>query len=222
MIRQSVLASAITMAVMAAASLWAWHALPASDIAMHFDMHGEPNGFAPKWVALTFLPAIGLLISVVMASLPRLSPSRSRLGNSVVPYNVNWVGGMVVLGTLHVLLIAKAAGSPIDVVRSVCAMVGALFVVSGNYYGKIRYNYVFGLRTPWTLASEDVWDRTHRFVGRAMVASAAILLGAVFLVPSPVALAILMAALVGLPVISGIFYSVLITPRGRRSGGAFE
>ena len=46
---------------------------------------------------------------------------------------------------------------------------GVLLAVLGNFMGKIRYNYVMGVRTPWTLASERVWDRTHRVVGPLFV-----------------------------------------------------
>ena len=44
-------------------------------------------------------------------------------------------------------------------------LMGALFMVIGNYLGKVRSNFIFGIRTPWTLSSEDAWDKTHRLGG---------------------------------------------------------
>jgi uncharacterized membrane protein len=47
--------------------------------------------------------------------------------------------------------------------------VGVLFMLLGNYMGKLRRNFFVGIRTPWTLASDAVWERTHRFGGRLFV-----------------------------------------------------
>jgi uncharacterized membrane protein len=47
--------------------------------------------------------------------------------------------------------------------------VGLLLIVLGNYMGKLRKNFFVGIRTPWTLASDDVWERTHRMGGRVFV-----------------------------------------------------
>ncbi|MEL7298668.1 MAG: SdpI family protein, partial [Pseudomonadota bacterium] len=49
--------------------------------------------------------------------------------------------------------------------------VGLLFVVLGNYMGKLRKNFFIGIRTPWTLASDEVWARTHRLGGYLFVAA---------------------------------------------------
>ena len=53
----------------------------------------------------------------------------------------------------------------LDVSRIIAACVGALLCVAGNYMPKFRHNYFCGIRTPWTLASETCWRRTHRFAG---------------------------------------------------------
>ncbi|HEU5228101.1 MAG TPA: SdpI family protein, partial [Ktedonobacteraceae bacterium] len=45
-----------------------------------------------------------------------------------------------------------------------------LFIFLGNYTGKMRRNFWMGIRTPWTLASAVVWERTHRLGGWLFVA----------------------------------------------------
>lgn len=49
------------------------------------------------------------------------------------------------------------------------AGMGLLFAVLGNVLTTVRSNFLFGVRTPWTLSSELAWDRTHRLVGRMFV-----------------------------------------------------
>ena len=48
-------------------------------------------------------------------------------------------------------------------------VVGLLFVVMGNFLGKVRKNFFLGIRTPWTLASDEVWAKTHRLGGWCFV-----------------------------------------------------
>jgi uncharacterized membrane protein len=59
-----------------------------------------------------------------------------------------------------------------------------LFVIIGNYLGKVRKNFFIGIRTPWTLASDEVWNRTHRIGGRLFMLSGVIIwLGALLRLP---------------------------------------
>ncbi|HOF86457.1 MAG TPA: SdpI family protein, partial [Treponemataceae bacterium] len=63
---------------------------------------------------------------------------------------------------LHWLIAAISLGVPVRMDIVIRLLVGAVFLVSGNYMSKFRHNYFCGIRTPWTLASESVWRKTHR------------------------------------------------------------
>ena len=54
---------------------------------------------------------------------------------------------------------------------AIFAGMGVLFIVIGNLLGKVTRNFFVGIRTPWTLASEEVWYRTHRLAGKLFVAA---------------------------------------------------
>ncbi|MEK7072418.1 MAG: SdpI family protein, partial [Patescibacteria group bacterium] len=56
-------------------------------------------------------------------------------------------------------------GYPIDIGIVVPTMIGILFIIMGYYMGKIKPNWFMGIRTPWTLSSENVWRKTHRVGG---------------------------------------------------------
>jgi uncharacterized membrane protein len=72
---------------------------------------------------------------------------------------------------VHVVVLLASTGRRIDMAIIVPMLIGALFVVLGNYMSKMRRNFFIGIRTPWTLADEDVWYRTHRLGGRVFVAA---------------------------------------------------
>ena len=67
------------------------------------------------------------------------------------------------------MILASALGlaAPVAIVMPIA--VGLLLMTIGNAMGKLRWNYTVGIRTPWTIADERVWDKTHRFGGRALV-----------------------------------------------------
>ncbi|HPW39685.1 MAG TPA: SdpI family protein, partial [bacterium] len=56
-------------------------------------------------------------------------------------------------------------GYNLNIGSAVSMIIGALFVVMGNYLGKLKYNWFVGIKTPWSLSSENVWNKTHRVGG---------------------------------------------------------
>jgi uncharacterized membrane protein len=81
------------------------------------------------------------------------------------------------------------------------------FALIGNLLGKVRRNFWMGIRTPWTLASEEVWIATHRLGARLMVAAG--IAGAVCValgVPLPVCFALLIGSLL-IPVLYSLWLS---------------
>jgi uncharacterized membrane protein len=73
----------------------------------------------------------------------------------------------------------SAFGKPVNVGSVVLTATGALFLVLGNFMGKIRPNWFVGIRTPWTLSSKESWTKTHRLAGWVFIAAGltAMLLG---------------------------------------------
>jgi uncharacterized membrane protein len=88
-----------------------------------------------------------------------------------------------------------------------------VLVLIGNQLGKSRSMYMIGLRTPWTLASEDVWVRTHRLAGKLMATAgmAAIIAALIPLSPSQMMQAMLLVIIIAALV--PIVYSYLLWRR---------
>jgi uncharacterized membrane protein len=87
--------------------------------------------------------------------------------------------------------------------------VGALFVVIGNYLGKTRSNFFFGVRTPWTLSSELSWARTHRLAGRLFVLSGLVIMLTAVVAPGPTTALVISLAIAGVVAIP-VAYSYLV------------
>lgn len=205
------LASLGIVALMAAVSAWAWLRLPDAPMAVHFAADGAPNGYAPKLQALAMGPALALGLSVIFAVLGVFSPERTGPQRSMRAYSAIWIGLVLVLAGTHGVVIARALSPDLPVVNLVGVIAGALFMLIGNYAGKMRQNYVMGVRTPWTMASERVWDKTHRLFGPLMaLGGAGLFVSAVVLHdPAQVRTALLSAALV--PGLIAVAYSFVIS-----------
>ncbi|HTT06019.1 MAG TPA: SdpI family protein [Steroidobacteraceae bacterium] len=204
--RRAAVISAVLILVMCAAGIWALLIIPAgARVAVHFDAAGHADGWSNGVRAFFTLPVLAAVIWGVMALLPRIDPRGDNLARSAAAYGTLWIAIIAFLCVQQGSLIARSQHIELPVARVHAAMIGALFIVIGNVLGKIRPNYFLGIRTPWTLADEHVWDQTHRFGGWAFVAAGALLLVAGFAAPQATP-----AAALTLPVILALALGVTV------------
>jgi uncharacterized membrane protein len=199
---------AALLAACAAVGVWAWLRLPPGAlVAVHFNAHGDPDGFAGKGVGLALMPAIGAATIGFLAILPSISPRRKNLEASAAAYGTVMIGVAAIFLVTQGTIVARAMDPAFDVLRWLFVAIGVLFAVTGNLLGKVRHNYILGVRTPWTLADERVWDKTHRFTGRLMALAGVVLaLGAAFSADHRLIIGLLVLCAAG-PAIAGAVYS---------------
>jgi uncharacterized membrane protein len=159
-----IVATAVVGAGMLAASAWAWDRIPDS-VPVHFGIDGAADRYGTKWEALLIMPGVVALIGLIMAVVPHIDPRRNNLAQSSGFYYAVWYGELAVMSAAHAGLIAAAMGLVANVGQLLFMVVGALFILMGNYMGKSRPNWFAGFRTPWTLSSDYSWQKTHRIGG---------------------------------------------------------
>jgi len=135
----------------------------------HWNAQGEVDGFTPKpWGAWLF-PLITLGIYLLFVVIPLISPHGFRMESFLGVVGILKLATVLFMFVVGVTVILAARGAPFDPGDIVLPGVGALLVVIGNYMGKLRKNFFIGIRTPWTLASDEVWAKTHRLGGWTFV-----------------------------------------------------
>ncbi len=209
--RPMILFSAAVVAAMTLLSAWAWTQLPAgAQVPIHWGIDGQVDGYASKEVGLSLLPVTTIAIAALLAVIPRFEPRRANLERSGKAYGAIWITVVTLLGGIHVLTVAAALGADLEISRLVLIGTGLLFVVIGNYLPKVRPNYLMGIRTPWTLASDLSWTRTHRLGGRLFVIEGLVLavLGLLDVGPELLAVTIIGAIVVLLVIVSAYSYQV--------------
>ncbi|HXZ05155.1 MAG TPA: SdpI family protein [Ktedonobacteraceae bacterium] len=134
----------------------------------HWDASGQVNGYLPKLVNALLYPLLSIgiyaLVRVLMTVGPRLGYQNQRKA-SVGVVNLILVGVLLFMLIVQLTTTAVALGASIDVTFVICLSISVLFIFLGNYMGKLRRNFWAGIRTPWTLTSDVVWERTHRLGG---------------------------------------------------------
>jgi|SRR5579863_3417013 len=142
-------------------------------VPIHWNAAGQVDGYASKWFGLIFYPLMSIGIIVLVRGLIAISPRLSHQGQRTNLKFANVVIAGVVLLFLILQLAATAIAlhMPVDMTFVINLAISLLFIVMGNFMGKIRRNLSgIGIRTPWTLANDTVWERTHRLGGWLFVA----------------------------------------------------
>jgi uncharacterized membrane protein len=192
--KRTLLLCAMISAIALAGSAYAWpHLGPV--VPIHFGIGGQADGFAPKGVGLLLLPAMALFTPLLVAGILRLDPRQDHIEASMPALRTVLVGTTAFLVFVHVLVLRAALGDGTLSARAMFVAMGALFVAIGSALPKLRSNYFAGIRTPWTLQSERVWDRTHRMAGRAFAATGVVVFLSGLLLPAAWALGLSLTAL---------------------------
>ncbi|MBS4538449.1 SdpI family protein [Clostridium sp. D2Q-11] len=157
------------------ATFFVYGSLP-EEIPRHWGSNGEVDAYWGKEGAF-LTAALPLLLYFLMRFLPKIDPKRESYRKHKKAYNITIYGIIVLMIALHWVTMYASLGNDINMKLLVTMGVGILFIIMGNYMGQIRHNYFFGIKNPWTLASEEVWNKTHRVTRYAFI-----LLGLMFII----------------------------------------
>ncbi len=136
-------------------------------VPIHWNFHGQANGYAPKWILFLILPGVAILYFLY----PMLSPKRFAIESFKSTYLYIMVLVATFMTYLQCLVIWGSLGHRLDIGPAILGGICLLFVLLGNVMGKVRRNFYLGIRTPWSLANEQVWNATHRFAARTYFAT---------------------------------------------------
>ncbi|REE78959.1 putative membrane protein [Paenibacillus taihuensis] len=137
-------------------------------VATHFSVNNEVNGTMNKGIFILVLVLLGL-VPLLMRVMRAVDPKRDNFNNFSTAFEVKRLGATLVLAIAGWTALIYNLGHAIDIRRIIMIAIGVLFLVMGNYLTQVKPNYTFGIRTPWTLASEENWRKTHRIGGPFMM-----------------------------------------------------
>jgi uncharacterized membrane protein len=191
------------VAAATAFSLAVYNRLP-ERVPTHWGLHGEVNGWSNRAFAAFLMPILMAVIAAVLPRLPKIDPRGANFAKFRPTYDLVVNAIIAMVGVMHVSMLGAALGWPISMERVTPVMVGGLFILLGNVMPRARPNWWFGIRTPWTLSNDRVWERTHR-LGGYMFVGAGLLLILVSVLPPAIALPIIIVAVVTAAVVPLVY-----------------
>jgi uncharacterized membrane protein len=128
----------------------------------HYGIDGNPDRFTALPYGAFIVPLAALIAWGVMKLVPRISPREFSMSRFMRAYEAVIVSVMGFLAVVQFIVLRSAMDPSFNQTLWIQLIVGAILLVVANYMTKTRPNFFFGIRTPWTLANEEVWYRTHR------------------------------------------------------------
>lgn len=161
-------------------SIYAYPLLP-DVVASHWNARGEVDGSMSKFGSLLFAPIAMLCVIGLWAIVPRIDPLKSNI-TAFRP----WFDGFIILLQcfffyIALLTILYNTGTTINITQFMAPALALLFGYMGLLLPRTKRNWFIGIRTPWTLSSDRVWEKTHRLGGFLFLISACITLIAFFI-----------------------------------------
>jgi uncharacterized membrane protein len=159
---------------------WVLPSLP-EQVAIHWNVKGEADGFAPGLIAAFLIPVMALLLLGLFIALPRIDPLRKNYARFQQYYE-----GFILIFTfflvyLQAIVLALNLGVAFNIIQALSPAFGLLFYYIGILVSKAKRNWFVGIRTPWTLSNDTVWERTHQKGGKLFKTSGLIVLLGVIL-----------------------------------------
>lgn len=200
----------LLLAVSLAAGLALYPSLP-ERVPSHWNLRGEVDAYGSRLWAAFGPPLLGAAVYFLMLVAPLVDPRRENYARFAGTYRLVRLAIVSFLVGLHAIVLLAGTGRPVNVAFTMQVGVSLLFILLGNVMGQVRHNYFVGIRTPWTLASEAVWVRTHRAAARAWVAAGVV--GLAGAAAGPAAGYVIFMAALGAALIYSIVYSYVLFRR---------
>lgn len=149
-------------------AVYFYYHLPAQ-VPMHWNFEGNVDRWGSGKSQAIVLPLIIIGIYAMFLLLPMLDPKKERYEQFAKTFHIFKAIFVVFMAVIYVMTGLVGLGYNIPVGVWTPGLIGILFIIIGNYMGKIKPNWFVGIRTPWTMSSEEVWNKTHRFGGKMFI-----------------------------------------------------
>jgi len=154
-------------------SLFFYPYLPGT-IASHWDAQGQVNGYMSKFWGVFLVPIISIGIFLLFWLIPRIDPLKKNIEKFRQYFDWLIVVLMLFLLYIHMLSIMWNLGARFNFSLMMVPALGLLYFYMAIMLPKAKRNWFVGIRTPWTISSDIVWEKTHKLGGKLFLFAAII------------------------------------------------
>lgn len=168
-----VIISIIAFSFILAVSLYLTPCFP-EKVASHWNIAGQVDGYLPKFWGLFLMPLLSLALFLLFILIPKIDPLKENIEKFRKYYNGFIVLIMLFFFYLYALTIAWNVGFRFNMGQFLVPAFAVLFYYTGILMENSKRNWFVGIRTPWTMHSDTVWEKTHKLGGKLFKATAII------------------------------------------------
>jgi len=132
-------------------------------VPIHWNLEGKPDNYAPKDIGLFLLPLINTGLYLFLYFIPKIDPNNEQLKHSIKTLQLIRLGTHGLLGMIEIWTTLSIIEASTVKPEWIFSIISLFFAFLGRAMADVKQNYFVGIRTPWTLSNELVWDDTHRF-----------------------------------------------------------
>ena len=160
--RTTTIISLILIVAATLAGLLLWNRFP-EQMASHWDANDQVNGYMPRFWGVFLMPIVTLGMLGLFLIVPNIDPLKANIDQFRETFNLFIVFIVGFMLYVHVLTLLWNLGyTSLGIGQSMLPAMGLLFILIGSLLRKAKRNFFIGIRTPWTLSSDTVWDKTHQ------------------------------------------------------------
>ena len=167
--RTTLVLSLILILAATLAGLLLWNRLP-DPMPAHWNAAGEIDGYMSKFWGVFLVPVITIVLVPLFLVIPNIDPLKANIAKFRGVFNWFIVIFVAYMLFIYALTLAAALGVQFNMTAMLLPVVGLLFIGAGYMMSKAKRNFFIGIRTPWTLSSDRVWNETHRLGSTLFIA----------------------------------------------------
>ncbi len=175
-----------------------WNELP-DEVATHFDVYGNPDGYSDKDFAVFVIPFIILVLHIFCVLGTSLDPKNENVSPKMQNF-IYWICPLVSV-VMGIVVYCYGMGLGFSVLSVLYGFIGIIFVIIGNYLPKCKQNYTVGIKIPWTLNDTENWNKTHRLAGKVLVIAGLVWILGVFVEINAIIMSLGISVVVFIPII---------------------
>lgn len=178
--RRTEIVCLVLVALSVAVGIFFYPRMPA-EMASHWNYLGEVDGYIPKFWGIFLMPMISAVMLLLFMLLPRIDPLKANVAKFRNYFDNFILLMMLFMLYLYGLTLAWNLGARFGMITLLTPAFAALFYYAGVMMENAKRNWFIGIKTPWTLSSDKVWDKTHKLGGKLFkIVGLISLFGAVF------------------------------------------
>ena len=185
-----------------------WKKLP-EVVPTHFDMDGVANGWSHKYILIILAVGLGVGFYLLMLALPALDPSKNikKMGSKY--YNLRFL--LTIFTTiLTTFILYTSNGGTFKNPNLILMFIGVFLAILGDFMKTVKPNHFIGIRTPWTMASDHTWKKTHQLGGPIWVVGGIIIAVLPFIPPLKSSITMVMLILIAIMALVPTVYSYFV------------